>query len=526
MTSTSYDEVPYLSHPMAYTHPEVLAVAAMLAGMKPPAIEKARVLELGCGTGANLMPMADALPEATFLGIDLSPRQIAMGDEVVHAAGLTNLTLRSQSITDFDGAGGPFDYIICHGVYSWVPLEVREKIVEICRRDLAPDGLAYISYNTLPGWHMRGIVRDLLYFHARHFDTPDEQIANSRGLLEMLATTFGNDLSSFAAIVRGECERLRDEGDHYLFHEHLETFNEPIYFHKFIEHIAAHDLQFVGEATLGNLQLQVAREAYDKLAAIATDPLDLEQYLDFVVSRTFRRSVVCRNELTVRRQPAPAAIEAMYVTGVLRPMNAEFDVKPSVPEKFDAPRGGTITTGDALLKTALLILAQRWPASVSFAELRAAVATRLREACLDADSMLSQRIADADPLAVRLMQCYSLGTIELHSASPRYTTTISDRPRTTNLARLQAREGLPISNGRHRTADDLNDFDRLLLSHLDGEHDRAALCELLMLAVQRGELAIEGGDGSISDAQAIRTTIREALEPSLRRLAGSALLVG
>jgi methyltransferase-like protein/ubiquinone/menaquinone biosynthesis C-methylase UbiE len=525
MATTSYDEVPYLSHPMAYTHPDVLATVARIAGLTPPELDGARVLELGCGTGANLMPMADTLPGASFVGIDLSSRQIAMGNEIVEAAGLENLVLHAESITDFDGSLGPFDYIICHGVYSWVPAHVRDAILDICRRDLTPEGLAYISYNTYPGWHMRGIIRDLLYFHAKHFDTPEEQIANTRGLLDFLVKTFGNDPSSFATIVRGEGERLAAEGDHYLFHEHLETFNEPMYFHQFIEQIGGKGLQYVGEAFLGNLQMQVARQAQEALLAIATDMLDFEQYIDFVVSRTFRRSVICRDTLAVERVPRPAAVTSMYATGVIRPVNAEFNVRPGVPERFEAQRSGTITSDDALLKTALLMLARRWPQSLSFAELRDLVAVHLREAGVDVDALLAAKVGDADPLAARLLQCHLLGTVELRAAPPRYTTSTGAMPRTSKLARFQASQRLPVSNGRHRTADDLNDFDRLVLSHLDGQHDHAALRRALVEAVRSGELSIEQKDELLKDTASIEDVVGEALEPSLRRIAGSALLV-
>jgi methyltransferase-like protein/SAM-dependent methyltransferase len=526
MSGTSYDRIPYLSHPISCTHPSVLATAARFADLQAPDLKNARVLELGCGTGANLLPMADAFPEATFVGVDLSTRQIEMGAQLARRAALTNLQLIARSITEIDASFGTFDHIICHGVYSWVPREVRRSILEICRRNLAPAGLAYISYNTYPGWHMRGIVRDLLYFHARHFASPDEQIASARSLLESLVEMVGNDKSNFANILRGERERLQDEDDRYLFHEHLEAFNEPCYFYQFLEQIAEHELQFVGEAMVGNLQVQVAGDALRTLASIATDALDLEQYLDFLVTRTFRRSVLCHAGVPVRRSPNPAVIERMYATGVLRPIRADLDLRPGVAERFKTPPGGTITTDDAVLKSALTVLAEDWPTSMPFATLRDAAKSRLRETGVDADALWREKIDGADPLAARLLQCYTLGTVELSCDPPRYTTAISDAPETTRLARLQAEEGLPISNGRHRTARDLNDFDRLLLSQLDGARDRRQLAEALTDRMRVGGLAIESSDETPVDPQTIERMIPELIEVALHRLSRSALLVG
>src|SRR5207247_7326990 len=129
-------------------------------GVKTAPLECCRVLEIGCASGGNLLPMAEALPEASFLGIDLSERQINEGQQAIAALGLGNVELRHLNVLEIGPDFGLFDYIVCHGVYSWVPPVARDKILEVCRKNLAPNGVAYVSYNTLPGWHMRGMIRD------------------------------------------------------------------------------------------------------------------------------------------------------------------------------------------------------------------------------------------------------------------------------------------------------------------------------------------------------------------------------
>src|SRR6516165_12727057 len=94
----SYDAVPYESLPFNETHPDRLAALATLFGMSPAPAERCRVLELGCASGGNLIPMAVALPGSSFVGVDLSPRQIADGNEVVRALNLSNIELRSLDI--------------------------------------------------------------------------------------------------------------------------------------------------------------------------------------------------------------------------------------------------------------------------------------------------------------------------------------------------------------------------------------------------------------------------------------------
>src|ERR1700687_6319372 len=149
---TSYDLVPYESRSFVETRPDHLAIIATLFGLEPPAIDRCRVLELGCSHGTNLIPMAAGSPGSSFVGIDLSARQIAEGQKSATARGLTNIQFKHLNILDINESLGRFDYIVCHGVFSWVPPVVQEKIFSICVTQLAPNGIAFVSYNTYPGW--------------------------------------------------------------------------------------------------------------------------------------------------------------------------------------------------------------------------------------------------------------------------------------------------------------------------------------------------------------------------------------
>jgi cyclopropane fatty-acyl-phospholipid synthase-like methyltransferase len=138
----TYDEVPYESLPIPGTHPDRMSTVARLPGIDVAAVEASRVLELGCAGGGNLIPMAIGLPRAQFTGVDLSPVQVADGDTLIRALHLSNVKLIAANVMDIDEHFGEFDYIIAHGIYSWVPNSVQEKILEICKRNLAPRGVA------------------------------------------------------------------------------------------------------------------------------------------------------------------------------------------------------------------------------------------------------------------------------------------------------------------------------------------------------------------------------------------------
>src|SRR5215467_14337966 len=117
----SYDEVNYPSVCYPFTHPDRIEAIARLVGLDPTPSTSARVLELGCASAGNLLPMAETLPDARFVGIELSGKQVALGQRLQSAAGLSNVTLLEEDLLAIGPDLGKFDYIIAHGVYSWTP---------------------------------------------------------------------------------------------------------------------------------------------------------------------------------------------------------------------------------------------------------------------------------------------------------------------------------------------------------------------------------------------------------------------
>ena len=186
---TPYDEIAYPTFPISYTHPDRLATVATHFGMRPAAVERCRVLELGCSTGANLLSMAVMLPESEFVGVDLAGRPIAQGKARVEALGLKNLAFRQIDLLEMAPDYGKFDYIIAHGLYAWLPPEVRDQILAICKGSLQPQGIAYVSYNTFPGCYSRVMIREMILFHNRDFHDPQQQMQQAVTLLKLLANS-------------------------------------------------------------------------------------------------------------------------------------------------------------------------------------------------------------------------------------------------------------------------------------------------------------------------------------------------
>ena len=268
----------------------------------PAPAQRCRVLEIGCAGGGNIVPMAYGLPDATFVGLDRSARQIERATAFAAGLGLRNIELHAMDLLDVTTDLDTFDYIVAHGMYSWVPQDVRDTILAICCDHLAPAGLVYVSYNTLPGWHSMRAVREMMLFHTRHITDPRARARAARSLILQLRSMIPDgESSSRAAVldeyVDGRIGRFAGDDvweDAAMLHDELGAVNEPVYFHDFIEHARRHGLRYVADATFPEVMAGgLARGSVARLQEMAADRIELEQYLDFARQTSFRRTLLC-----------------------------------------------------------------------------------------------------------------------------------------------------------------------------------------------------------------------------------------
>ena len=509
----SYEQIPYGSQPITQSHPDCLATEGVLRGMTPAPVDRCRVLELGCASGGNLIPMAASHPKSVFLGVDLSPRQIAAGRTIVDALGIHNIELRGISLMEVDASWGEFDYILCHGVFSWVPQLVRDRILEICRNNLAPQGLAYISFNTYPGWRQKMVLRDLMRFHSRRSEDPAERLRQARGILAFAAEAVETFSSPSAGNLREANERMRGERDSYVFHEFLEASNEPLYFEEFATLLGEHAPQFVAEAGPTDLELQqLAPGALSKLADFARSPIEREQYLDFLRNRTFRRSVVCRADVSLTSEDGAEALlsRPTFLASPLRPVSVELDATDLRDETFIGPGDVEITTNQPLLKSALEFPSARYPRSVPFDAVWQAVEKRCEQRAHSVPGGEGRRF-----LADCLLHCnrtHFLNLVELHCSPSRFTLDPGAQPSAWPVARFHARHGSRVPSLNHKLAE-LSEFQRRVLPLLDGTRSLEDLVEQLLPAA-----------GGAASPEAKRASVRRQLDSCLTSLAHMALL--
>ena len=191
---TTYDETRYSNHPYVQTHPDRLAVIATLHGLQPPSPSRARVLEIGCGAGGNLLALAYASPDVRAVGVDLAHTAIEEAKLAAEEVGITNAEFHHADVMDItDGRLGEFDYVISHGVYAWIPPAARVALLAAVKAHLAPDGVGYVSYNARPGGYLRRLLREAALWHTRDERPGPEQAEKARELYEFLEIRVAED---------------------------------------------------------------------------------------------------------------------------------------------------------------------------------------------------------------------------------------------------------------------------------------------------------------------------------------------
>ncbi len=490
MAEPSYDEVPYEGRAIPASAPAALVMTARAHGGPRGPLERARVLELGCGDGANLLPLAFHHPDFTLTGVDSSARAIGVAEESARALGLSNVRFTCADIAAF-APEGEHDYVIAHGLYSWIDADRREALRRIVRGALAPGGLAYVSFNAQPAWGVRGRVRDVLV------RGPGSDLASARRRTAALLELLGEPQNDWAALLSHELERAAQAPDAYLAHEYLAEDNDAFWLGEVVRDFERAGLRYVGDATFDRPEGFVhpelrerALEGDTKGAAPASRyvvPLSIaeEERIDLLCYRQLRAAVFARGDAVFE---APAGIELLdevRVASVVRALGDPFDPSPGVEELFAGPRGTEARVAGALSKMALLVLARDYPKAYSLSELSAIAAGLLSRQGITPEPDAREKLRAGLFALARLIE------VELRLEAPRLRTTPGERPIATALTRHEAASRPALTTALH-SALPIEPVDRAIIARLDGARSRSEVAAELARAVASGELALEG----------------------------------
>ncbi len=508
--SNPYDEVPYDGAAQVLSHVNRLASMAHLFGLDPAPPENCRVLDIGCAAGENLIPMAESLPGSEFIGFDYSEREIAIGQGVIAATGLPNVRLQFGDILDPPNDLGQFDYIVAHGIYSWVSAPVRDALLRLCKSSLAKNGVAYISYNAMPGSLFKNYVRDMMRFHTRDVERPGERVRDALDITRKLAGAVPVGRGPQGALLAFYTSSLEGRSNQGIYHDELSDTNDAFYFTDFASNAAAAGLQYLAEPELSSMLVtNLPPNLRAIIAERATSIVEIEQYLDFFRSRYFRRTFLCHSGLTIERRLAPR-VETFRKFRISSNASVETEgATPTVPGvvTYRAETGESFATDHPVSNAALNLLIDAYPSSVPFEELLVESVARCG---LAEDAVKEHGPILATSLLTALAKSDQLLMLTLSPDG--FTRTLGERPTAGRYARYSALQGdLVVTNLRHEMIQ-LDGLPALLLSLLDGARDRGTLERDL-----RSEVAKLAGD----DAPEL---LPDDLEEALQFLADSALL--
>jgi SAM-dependent methyltransferase len=474
VATSTYEVVPYDDRPVAETHPDQLWIAARRAGLPIARPETMRVLELGCAHAINLVPMAFHLPQARFEGIDLSPRQVERAQRWIAELGLANLEVHCADVMEFDPGEGTFDVVIAHGLFSWVPDPVRDRVLALCRRALVPSGVAYVSYNAMPAWGIRGAIRRALLEIVGDARDDREKLQRARDGLPRLARIDPLRGTAEGAMLLAEIEGLEHKPDAYLLHEYLEPNSRAYWLRELVDLASAAGLRWVGDVAPTGIDPEAEQRMRAGVSELASDAIAREQIADVLGFRQFRASLLCRDDAPLHPPPEPTSWLAEL--------------------RLAAPPG----EGDA---PALGWLRERWPADATLAELVNATGVA-PEALVP---MIGDRRLQLRPRA-----------LPIAGPAP------IQRPSVSALCRFEARHVPFVTTPLHEYAP-LDAFHAALIAHLDGTRTRAEISGALIDDILAARLRVAGGV-TPSRAQ-LQAAIPELVDAGLGRLRAVGLLL-
>jgi len=524
-----YDRVPYVTQSYPNAHPRNLAAIATLYGLNPTAVDHCRVLVLGCAHGGNLFPVATLYPDSQFIGIDNSERQIETAQSTADTLGLSNTELHCMDILDIDERMGQFDYVIAHGIYSWVPSHVRDKVFQICKTRLTPNGIAYLSYNALPGGHFNGIVRDIMLYRFNDYEDPEEGVNQAIAYLEKITGIIPTQGNAYMFLLKLIQQTQVSSKDHaYVLHDYLERDNDAFYFHEIVKKGQALGLQYLGDATfIGREFASQSPETSREIMPITRDLIDFEQHIDFLINRVFRCSLFCHEGLSIRPKiPENNPARPLYFSSMAQIVTPPNGQQSTGISSFKNSFGSVMTDQNPLFQGAMKHLIAIYPEAVTFNQLLDTLLPAFKLQQSENNQALEQDIA---LLYEILLQARSSSLINITIDKPPVVTVSHAYSSEHKLvaapfARVQAQSGNIVVSAWNENVG-LTEFDCHLLRLLDGTRKIRELKKEMLSRHENGSLKIPIENTASIQSHEYVKIIKKMVDSRLEFFAKSGLLL-
>jgi len=362
--------IPKSTSVRSYFSPAHMRASAWLYGVQGAETSQARILDLGCSDASHLLPYALAFPQAQITGIDLSPEKIEEGRQQSALAGIINIHLYCTDLaTLINGLEGEFDYIIIHGIFSYVDNETREALLSFCREHLAKNGIIAIEWLTQPGTGLDHVIQDAIAYHTRNAESEEVRLASARAALTWLSLGMSKHPAREALqhqIVAAEA--MDDEMFSLRYLQSMSNANYLVEFNESLSNAALHyvgDIQpwtecpehYVGQVAELNMTVNPDQ-----------DKLHIQQYLDFSVYRSSRFSLLSAlaDGDDIVALPDFARLKDLHWAGSYR---RDKNNKGLIFNRLRSASDESISTDDTITLSILDVLGEAWPMSMCFEQI-------------------------------------------------------------------------------------------------------------------------------------------------------------
>jgi methyltransferase-like protein/2-polyprenyl-3-methyl-5-hydroxy-6-metoxy-1,4-benzoquinol methylase len=517
MFTNPYDDFPYESHPFNQTHPANLQTIGNLFGINAADFRKARILELGCASGGNIIPIAFYFPETEIIGIDYSDIQIKEGQKIISDLDLKNISLQNLSISDIDKSYGRFDYIICFGILSWVTENIQEKIFSICKTNLKQNGIACISYNTLPGWSFVKPFRDMMLYHTKDFHTPQKKVEQAKAMLKFVSDTLENSPSPYTSLLNSEIEIISERNDCYLLHDHLEENNTAFYFREFVKKAEDNELKYLGDMPVEIMYHYNLPEKTAEYLDSMNDIVEIGQYMDFLRNQRFRTTLICHNDLKIDRNISLSSMENFYFSMTdASSENANPDILINLKEITFSTKVASVTVSHEIAKTAMIILMKKNGIPISYSNLCNEIMNKTENN--DLEEIKSHLNKD-----LCLLRLVITGILNIFVTDFDFKTTITEKPVSSKLARYQAAKNKKVTNKKHESVF-LNPVERVMIQYLNGKYTFNEIIENMIGHFLHNELELVENGQKVENKERIIKKVTELCNSTIEKFRIEALL--
>lgn len=512
----SYDCNPYPGESCPRSHPRHLEVVARLFGLKPANSINARVLELGCASGENLIPMAAQSPNLKCVGIDLSNIQVKAGMDDIKALGLSNISLITMSISDITPDLGQFDYIIAHGVYSWVPSEIQSHVLRVMKENLTPNGVAYVSYNILPGWSSILPLRESMLFHVAKYKDPEERITEAVKFLEFLLNSQIDGDTAWKRTIETELLNIKSKDRWYVYHDHLENENNPIYFNEFVKRANNTGLRYLGDSDLNSMYVNNLPDHVSGPLSQIKDVVEKEQYVDFVRNRRFRQTLLVHDNKTPNFDVPPQKILDFSLTSNNLAPDFNVSVKTFKSDQTLTFSKGAISFPDKAAAALYGLLHEQGNQPITSKRL-VSKATKIT----GGNAQTRKAILDTG------MRLVFSGNLILHASSYDDNLRVSNKPEVWKLARHQSSMRTRITTQRHEMVTLDDELARNLAILLDGSRTITDAVDILFNKIKANDFLFRNEQGVVlNDNLELRKSVENRVMEIVIWFSRNALLTG